>query len=62
MIKYVYEGPVMSFDRIIDNNWKGETHAISKRKAKSNLSYQFKKKYGYANTMKIHLPKELEIG
>ena len=44
MNKYSYNGPVMEFDRCIANKWQGETMAVSEKKAKSNLVYQFKKK------------------
>lgn len=40
--KFVYEGPVTSFGKLIANNWHGETWAVSEAKALSNLSYQFK--------------------
>ena len=43
MKKYIYEGPVTEFGRIIDNCWHGETMAISPSKAKSNLIFRFKK-------------------
>ena len=47
MAKYLYRGPVMEFDRCIVNNWTGQTEAPSEAKAKSNLSYQFKKSLFY---------------
>lgn len=52
MHKYVYEGPVMAFDKCVDQHWKSETYAVSEQKAKSNLAYQFKKltkRNAYAN-------------
>ena len=52
---YLYKGPVMSFDRVIDENFEGSTYAVSKKKAKSNLEYQYKKKYGLLPTSKITL-------
>ena len=42
MNKYFYDGPVMEFDICIADHWKGETMANSKKKAISNLTYQFK--------------------
>ena len=42
--KYVYKGPVLEFDKLIAEDWYGETMATSEKKAKSNLIYQFKKK------------------
>ena len=41
--RYFYEGPVLEFDKVIAKCWRGETIASSKRKARSNLAYQFKR-------------------
>ena len=41
--KYTYDGPVMFFDKLVADHWKGETMAPSEQKARSNLSYQAKK-------------------
>lgn len=41
--RYVYNGPVMVFDKLASNKWKGETIALNEKKALSNLSYTFKK-------------------
>ena len=43
MYRYVYDGPVSESNHLIVNNWHGETWANSEAKAKTNLSYQFKK-------------------
>ena len=59
MNKYMYEGPVMEFDRCIQNNWKGETVAASETKARSNLSYQWKKKNNRIAGVRITLPGKL---
>ena len=56
MQKYTYTGPVMEFDICIANNWRGSTYASSSAKAKSNLTYQFKKKYNRMPNAKITLP------
>ena len=61
MNKYFYDGPVMEFDRVIMNRWKGETLAISDKKAKCNLAYQFKVKNQRLATAKITLPGKLTI-
>lgn len=42
MPRYVYNGPIMSFNVCIASNWKGETYAPSEAKARNNLAYQFK--------------------
>lgn len=55
MNKYAYDGPVMTFGRFICN-WKGETMADSEGKARSNLSYQFKKKNNRVAGSNISLP------
>lgn len=61
MNKYVYYGPVMEFDTLLADHWRGETVAPTAKKAKSNLAYQFKKKYNRAPTAKITLPGNLMI-
>ena len=56
MPKYIYEGPVMEFDICIADHWKGETIASSESKARSNLTYQFKKMNNRMPGTKITLP------
>lgn len=53
---YTYEGPVMEFDRVIDNRWTAETKAVSEKKAKSNLTHQFKVSHNRSSNTKITLP------
>lgn len=53
---YSYDGPVMEFDRCIANNWRSTTYAVSEKKARSNLVYQFKRDNGKAPTARISLP------
>lgn len=43
MYKYVYEGPVCMFGRCVSDKWRGVTYAVSEKKARSNLAYQFKR-------------------
>lgn len=52
---YVYDGPVLSFGKIVSNNWHGSTWAISPQKAASNLAYQFKQQMGLVAGAKISL-------
>lgn len=59
MDKYLYDGPVMEFDRCVQSNWKGETIATSEIKARSNLSYQWKKKNNRIAGTRITLPGKL---
>lgn len=55
MAKYFYEGPVKRFDRCVSNCWRGETIADSEKKAKSNLTYQYKRSHGLSADVKITL-------
>lgn len=59
MDQYKYNGPVMEFDRCVSNNWTGTTYAISEKKAKSNLAYQFKKQNNRVAATRISLPGKL---
>jgi hypothetical protein len=60
MNKYVYAGPVMEFNRCITNSWVGSTYANSEEKARSNLTYQFKKTNNRTAISKISLPGKIE--
>ena len=53
--KYAYKGSVTSFGKWI-GSFEGETTAETASKAKSNLIYQFKKKYGMGETYRVELP------
>lgn len=53
---YSYDGPVMEFNRCIENHWAGSTYAESEKKARSNLAYQFKKLTGRVARSAITLP------
>lgn len=59
--KYVYEGPVMEFDHIVDNKWHGETMAPSEVKAKCNLAYQYKKEHNRTARARIALPGKVTV-
>ena len=41
---YIYEGPVMQFNRIIQNSYRCGSQACSEAKALSNIMFSFKKK------------------
>ena len=56
MNKYAYCGPVMAFGQLIADRWEGETWAVSEAKARTNLSYQFKKKTNRIAGVKVTLP------
>ena len=53
---YTYDGPVMEFERCIANHWHASTYAVSEKKARSNLSFQYKKENNKAPSAKISLP------
>ena len=59
--KYTYDGPVMEFDRLLADHWKGETMAPSEKKARSNLIYQFKKQNSRIVGKKITLPGKIKM-
>ena len=58
---YFYDGPVLEFEKIVADNWSSSTRAESEKKARSNLAYQFKMKYGRAPRCKITIPGKLTI-
>lgn len=59
--KYSYDGPVMEFDRVITDRWSSSTIATSEKKARCNLTYQFKKQFGKVPSAKITLPGEIKL-
>lgn len=59
--KYMYDGPVLVFDTLVADHWKGETMAPNVRKARSNLSYQFKKQSNRMPGVKVTLPGEVKM-
>ena len=59
--KYSYDGPVLEFDKLIADHWKGETMATSEKKARSNLAYQFKKKNSRIVGTKSTLPVKIKM-
>lgn len=60
MKKYTYDGPVMEFEKCITNKWKSSTYAVSEKKARSNLIYQFKIQNHRLPNTKITLPGKLK--
>lgn len=61
MAKYVYEGPVMEFDRCVVDKWKGETVAPSESKARNNLAYQYKKQNNRIAGTRVTLPGKIKM-
>lgn len=54
--KYSYSGPVTSFGICVTQKWTGETYATSEKKARNNLSYQYKKYNNRIALSRIELP------
>lgn len=61
MNQYSYDGPVMEFENCIATRWKASTYAVSEKKARSNLIYQFKVKFNRTIGSKISLPGKINV-
>lgn len=61
MNKYIYNGPVMEFDKCVANNWRGETIAVSEAKARNNLAYKYKKEHGKLPNSKVSIPGKITV-
>lgn len=59
--KYVYDGPVMFFNKLVVDHWKGETMAPSENKARSNLSCQAKKQLNLIAGTDVKLPGKIKM-
>ena len=59
MNQYSYEGPVMELDRCVMEKWSGTTRAVSEKKAKNNLAYQYKKSHNRTANTRVTLPGKL---
>lgn len=63
MCRYSYDGPVLGIgNRVVTQRWHGETYAESESKARSNLAYQYKKRYNLVSSAKVTLPGEIKKG
>lgn len=58
---YLYDGPVMEFERVIANHWVSKTYAPTEARARSNLAYQFKMETGRTARSKITLPGKIRV-
>lgn len=58
MTKYIYEGPVTEFGKLVCDRWKGETMAPSPNKALSNLKFRYKKENNKTINSRVELLKE----
>lgn len=56
MRQYLYDGPVVIFGMCVANSWKATTYAVSESKARSNLTYQYKKQSKKTPSAKVTLP------
>lgn len=61
MKTYFYDGPVLEFDKIVANHWSSSTRAVSEKKARCNLAYQFKIENGRIPRTKISIPGKLTV-
>lgn len=61
MQQYTYDGPVAAFGRCIEHNWHGSTYAVSEKKARANLEYQYKKQTGRSPNSKVELPGKITL-
>lgn len=61
MKRFTYKGPVLEFEKIIANNWEASTLAVSEKKARCNLAYQFKMNHGKTPRTKITLPGKITV-
>ena len=61
MNRYRYEGPVVMFDRCVQDRFVGETMAVNPSKARSNIAYRWKQQHNYVPGSKITLPGKIYI-
>lgn len=59
--KYQYDGPVLYFDKLVADHWKGETMAPSEQKARSNLTYQAKNQMKLIAGTNVKLPGKIKM-
>lgn len=59
--EYAYNGPVFIFDECVQTRWKAKTKAVSRQKARSNFTYQWKKENGYSMNTKVTLSGRIAI-
>lgn len=58
---YSYDGPVMVFEKTVANHWKASTYAVSEKKARCNLAYQFKEQIGKVARSVVTLPGKITV-
>lgn len=52
---YEFKGAVLLFDRIVTSNYTATTTAPSVRKARSNITYRYKRDFGYDKNARLSL-------
>lgn len=52
---YEYSGPIHIFDQIVNECWRGMTFAVSEKKARCNLAFQYKQERGLLANTKVAL-------
>jgi hypothetical protein len=52
---WIYKGPVKSFNKIINDNYRCGSQAVSEKRALANIAFSFKKKYKLVPNTKIEL-------
>ena len=57
---YRYTGPVMIFGKVVQEEWVGDTYAVSEAKARNNLAYRWKQTHGRTAGAKVTLPGKIE--
>jgi hypothetical protein len=58
---YSYDGPVLEFETCVAYRWTASTRAVSEKKARCNLAYQYKKSNNKVPYAKITLPGKLVL-
>ena len=56
---YLYDGPVVVFDKCVCHRIIMTTRAPSERKARNNLAFRYKKDTGLSPSAKVTLPGKL---
>lgn len=57
---YIYKGAVESHGNCVDQWWEAETYAVSAKKARSNLTYRYKKEHDMIRNASITLPGKIQ--
>lgn len=52
---WIYKGPVSSFGRVINNEYRGGSQAVSSKRALANIAFGYKKKNKLEPNAKIEL-------